>query len=203
MSPLEELTDRARGPLGPPMTADVSAGPLGELLSQVNGFAVFDYGVQVYRVGADGYGPELTRWNEDATWKDTYEGLADDLFCFGQDLFGVQFAIEGGRRVSTFDPETGERAVIGDTLDDWAAWLLDDPDEHAAASFAAAWQDRHGALAHDERLLPRTPFVLGGGFDDDNLVVRDAVTAMRIRGPVARRLHDAPDGVTVHLGVTD
>lgn len=201
MTPLEELVSRARGPLGAPVTPDLD-GQLGELLAQVNGFAAFDYGVQVYRFGAAGYGPELLTWNDAATWKYTYEGLADDLFCFGQDLFGVQFAIEGGRRISTFDPETGARTVVGETLDDWAAWLLADPDDHAAASFAAAWQDRHGPLDHDDRLLPRTLFVFGGAFDDDNLVVRDAVTAMRGRGPIAARLRDAPDGSTVHIGVT-
>jgi hypothetical protein len=178
-------------------------GELGVLLAQVNGFAAFDYGIQVYRVGERGHGPELTAWNDDATWKDTYQGLADGLFCFGQDLFGVQFAVEDGKRISTFDPETGDRTVVGETLDDWAAWLLADPDVHAAASFAAAWQDRHGPLDHDQRLLPRRLFVLGGTFDDENLVVRDAVTAMRSRGPIARQLHDAPDGATVHFGVTE
>lgn len=202
MTPLEELVSRARSPLGPSVAVDLGAGllgALGTLLSHTNGFAVFNYGVQVFRAGDDGYGPDVVTWNDHATWKDTYQGLADGLFCFGQDLFGVQFAVEDNRRVTAFDPETGERTTIGETLDDWAEWLLAEPDERGAHAFATAWQDRHGALDHDQRLLPRQLFVLGGTYDDDNLLVRDAVTCMRTRGPIARRLHDAPDHTQVTI----
>ncbi|MFI7680345.1 hypothetical protein [Actinophytocola sp. NPDC049390] len=111
----------------------------------------------------------------------------------------MQFAIEDSRRVSTFDPETGERATVGASLDDWADWLLAASDERGARSFATRWQDTHGALGHDERLLPRTFFVLGGGYDEDNLTVEDAVTSMRVRGPFAQQIHALPDGVPIRF----
>jgi len=200
MTAIEKLVRRGRGPLGPRAAVDVGLpGELATLLSVTNGFAVFNYGVQVFRSGPGGLGPELGAWNDKATWKHTYDDLADDLLCFAQDLFGLQFAIEGGRRVSTFDPETGERQTIGDNLDDWAHWLLREPDRRGTRSFATRWQDDHGPLGHDDRLLPRTPFALGGEYTDDNLAVCDAVTAMRVRGPVARQIHDLPDGATITL----
>ncbi|WP_424186515.1 SMI1/KNR4 family protein [Actinokineospora sp. G85] len=202
MSAIEELARRGRGPLGPPVAVEVGEGLPGELsalLSATNGFAVFNYGVQVFHRGQGGLGPELGAWNGFATWKHTYGGLADDLLCFAQDLFGVQFAIEGGRRVSRFDPETGELRTIGDSLEDWAEWLLAEPDRRGTRSFATRWQDEHGPLGHDERLLPRTLFVLGGEYTDDNLTVCDAVTAMRVRGPIARQVHDLPDGTAISL----
>lgn len=202
MSALGTLVERGQAPLGPPVALDLGGGLPGELaalLSATNGFAVFNYGVQVFHSGPGGLGPELGAWNDDATWKYTYGGLADGLLCFGQDLFGVQFAIEDGRRVSTFDPETGERRTIGESLDDWAEWLLTRPDEHGARSFATAWQDEHGALGHDERLLPRTLFVLGGEYEHDNLKVSDATEAMRVRGPIAQQVHALPNGATITL----
>ncbi len=202
MSAIEELARRGRGPLGPSAAVDLGGGLPGELaalLSVTNGFAVFNYGVQVFHHGPGGLGPELGVWNDEATWKRTYGGLADGLLCFAQDLFGVQFAIEGGRRVSTFDPETGELRTIGESLDDWAEWLLAKPDQRGARSFATRWQDDHGPLGHDDRLLPMTPFVLGGEYTDENLVVRDAVTAMRARGPVAQQIHSLPEGATITL----
>lgn len=202
MSAIEELVRRGRGPLGPRAAVDIGGGLRGELaalLSVTNGFAVFNYGVQVFRSGPGGLGPELGAWNDDATWKYTYGDLTNDLLCFAQDLFGVQFAIEGGRRVSTFDPETGELRTIGESLDDWAEWLLTKPDQRGTRSFATRWQDEHGPLGHDDRLLPRTLFVLGGEYTDDNLVVCDAVTAMRVRGPIARQIHGLPDGATISL----
>jgi hypothetical protein len=199
---LDALVARGRAPLGPRVEVDFDGGLPGELaalLSATNGFAVFNYGVQVFHSGPGGLGPELGSWNDEATWKYAYGGLTDGLLCFGQDLFGVQFAIEHGQRVSTFDPETGDRRTIGESLEDWADWLLAKPDERGVRSFATTWQDEHGPLDHGERLLPRTLFVLGGGYTDDNLMVSDAVTAMRVRGPVAQQVHDLPDGATVRV----
>ena len=58
---------------------------------------------------------------------------------------------------------------------------------------------RTGPLDNDHRLIPRQFFILGGTYDDDNLVVADAATAMRIRGPLARQLHGVADGTTIRL----
>ncbi|OXM66245.1 MULTISPECIES: SMI1/KNR4 family protein [Amycolatopsis] len=202
---LTRLLERAKGPLGSPVEVELGGGvsrELAGLLSRLNGFALFDYGVQVFHAGPRGLGPELAAWNAVDTWKDTYGGLADGLLCFAQDLFGVQFAIEDDRRVVAFDPETGERTALGTGLDSWAGWLQEKPGTRGAAAFARLWQDTHGALGHDERLLPVTPFVLGGEYRLDNLVVRDAVTALRTRGPVAQQIHDLPDGTPVSFTVT-
>ncbi len=200
---LDELLDRARGPMGAAVEIDFGGGApawrqLADALGRMNGFFLFNAGVQVFRVGAEqGWGPELSTWNQPDTWKDTYQGLADDLFCFGQDLFGVQFAIDGGGQVVTMDPETGQRSALGTSLDEWAAWLSADPDDRGAATFAKAWQDKFGPLTPDQRLIPRQFFVTGGSYDFANLMVQDATVAMRIRGPIARQVHDLPDGAHV------
>lgn len=203
-SALEQLMGRARGPMGPAIELDfgVESGPLvelGRIITQMNGFFLFNAGVQVFRVGEEGLGPDLLTWNGDEAWKDTYAGLADDAFCFGQDLFGNQFAIVGDEDVVRFDPETAEMVSLGTSLEEWAQWLLADPDVNGAASFAYAFQQRNGALAPDQRLIPLQFFVMGGSYDDDNLSVKDAAVAMQIRGPIAQKVHDLPDGATINL----
>jgi len=203
---LEQLLARARGPMGPGIELDfgLESGPfveLGELLSRINGFFLFNAGVQVFRAGEQGIGPELVAWNTDTTWKDTYESMADDLFCFGQDLFGVQFGIYDNEDVVTFNPETAEMTALGPSLEDWAAWLLEDPDVRGAAGFAKAYQDENGALEPDQRLIPLQFFIGGGSYDFDNLVARDAALAMRIRGPIAQKVHDLPEGAVVRIEV--
>ncbi|MFF4342483.1 SMI1/KNR4 family protein [Kitasatospora sp. NPDC001540] len=205
-SALERLLDLARGPMGPAVDLDfgVEQGPFAELaalLARMNGFFVFNGGVQVYRVGADGLGPELLEWNGADAWKSSYQGLADEVFCFGQDLFGVQFGIVDAARVVRFDPETARTTDLGDSLEDWAAWLLADPDVNGAHSFAHAYMQANGPLPVDQRLLPRRFFVLGGEWTHDNLVPEDAAAAMRVRGPFAHATRDLPDGTRLKIEV--
>lgn len=204
--PIEALMERSRGAAGPP--ADVDFGVPGRawsdlrrLLAISNGGSLFNAGVQIFRAGDVGVGPDLQSWNDAATWKDTYGGLADELFCFAQDVVGVQFAIDGASRVVTFAPETGARTTLGDSLDDWAVWLLDDPGRNGAGGLATRWQDEFGALDHDDRLIARQFLVLGGSFEVENLKVENSVRAMRIRGPVAVQIHDLPDGAPVSIEI--
>ncbi|MBM4793496.1 SMI1/KNR4 family protein [Streptomyces sioyaensis] len=204
-SALEQLMGRARGPMGPAIELDfgVAGGPLvelGQVISRMNGFFLFNGGIQVFRVGEEGLGPDMLAWNTDTLWKSTYAGLADDLFCFGQDLFGTQFAILGDEEVVRFDPETATVKPLGASLEDWARWLLSDPDVNGVNSFAHAFQKEHGALEPDERLIPLQFFVTGGSYDFDNLSVKDAAVAMQIRGPIAQKIHNAPEGATIRLG---
>jgi hypothetical protein len=102
-------------------------------------------------------------------------------------------------KVVRFNPETADVTELGASLEPWAQWLLADPDVNAAAAFAYAYQQHNGALEPRERLVPLQFFVAGGDYDFDNLAVKDAVIAMSIRGPIAQRIHNTPDGATFHL----
>ncbi|WP_406689633.1 hypothetical protein REH65_26845 [Saccharopolyspora sp. ID03-671] len=143
----------------------------------------------------------MERWNKVDEWKSTYGGLADNLFCFGQDLFGVQFAIRRRSEVVLFHPESGETVLLGSSLEDWASWLLDDLEVHGCRSIAAAWQDEMGPLGYSQRLVPWRLFTLGGSYDFTNLTAKDAGKCMRIRGPFAQRIHELPQGASVTLGI--
>lgn len=201
---LQQLVAGARGPAGRPCTVDFGTedGPLGELallLARCNGFFACNAGIQVFRAGASGFGPKLEQWNHPLLWKDTYGGLADGLFCFGQDLFGVQFAIRRRSEVVTFDPESGRISILATSLAAWASWLADDLDVHGCRAFATAWQQRFGPLGHGQRLIPWRLFSLGGTHEFGNLTAKDSAQCMRIRGPIAQRIHELPQGAPISL----
>lgn len=201
---IRQLLEQADGPLGIPVSVDFGAEhrpltELAELLSTVNGFFALYGGVQIFHAGGEGIGPELSAWNTSDTWKDAFEGLADDYFCFGQDILGMQFAILNGSDVVRFDPETARSSLIGHSLEDWAAWLLDNPTINGTATLAKVWQAKKGALQPSERLIPLQFFELGGEVSFDNLVVRDAAEAMRIRGPIAVQIRDLPPGAEIRI----
>ena len=201
---LAELLEQSPGANGPPVEIDfgqpyLAWHELAHALSVRNGFTVFDAGVQLLRVGGEGWGWEMGPWNIHDVWKTTYQGLADDLFCFAQDVLGNQFAIDGQGQVVRFDAETGRRLRLGESLEEWAAWLLDDPDGHGTASLALAWQRSHRALEPKERLIPRLLLVAGGDLALTNLMAAESDRAMRIRGPIAKQVHELPPGTTVRL----
>ncbi|WP_020075524.1 SMI1/KNR4 family protein [Cryocola sp. 340MFSha3.1] len=168
------------------------------LLGARNGFYAFESALLVRGLGADAV--DIRAWNRKSLWRDSYDGLDHGLTFFAEDVFGSQFGFAGSDVVA-FDAETAERVVIADSLDAWAAEILRDYSLLTGHPLAHAWQQEHGALTPGYRLVPTVPFVLGGDYALSNLgPVRDA-EAMRTRGALAKRIHGAPDGTSVEMGI--
>ncbi|MDC0722493.1 hypothetical protein [Nannocystis bainbridge] len=172
------------------------------MYSLVNGFLAFDRALRVFPAIPVHEAASLNSWNEPQNWRDYYGDLAKDLLFFADDVFGGQFCIKQNK-VFAFDPETGDLEWLADDLEAWAAVLLDDTDNRTGRPLAVAWQARFGPLAPGQRLLPTRLFTLGGEFSLDNLTVKDATAGMRIRGPIAQKIHDLPDGAQLQFEITD
>ena len=96
-----------------------------------------------------------------------------------------RFGIVDQSSVVVVDPGSLDRLLLGPSLEQWAEWLLADPDTNARAATAKDWQDAFGPLEVTERLLHKQFLLLGGEHAADIIVVRDAVDCMRVRGPIA------------------
>jgi len=180
-------------------------GPRGDelwaLLEHRNGWYAFEGALHVLAAGARG--PQsLERWNSPELWRGSYADLADGCVFFAEDIFGGQFAL-ADERVWVFDPETGEREQLGETLDAWARAVLGDFETLTGQPIAHAWQTAHGPLGAGKRLAPKTPFVAGGEFALSNLYAADAVEAMRFRGDLAQQIRNLPDGAKIELKITE
>jgi hypothetical protein len=169
---------------------------LSGLLAKKNGFFVFESALEIFPCTGSNISYSLWEWNENQLWRNVYGSAAPHGLCFSHDIFGTQFVLYD-ERVYQFDPETAETSFLADDLESWARIILDDYDFFTGHTVAHEWQSTYGPVEHRHRLLPITPFVLGGEYRIGNLVSEEASMAMRIRGRLAREIRDLPDGSQV------
>lgn len=170
------------------------------LLSARNGFYAFESALHV-RSTADAP-PELglEAWNNTAQWINCYDGLADDLFFFAEDVFGVQFCTDGNV-IFTFDPETGATEEFSTSLSQWCDSLLDDFRLATGQPLAHEWQRLNGQLPKGCRLVAKVPFVLGGAYEVTNLYALNTADSLRWRATIAQQIRGLPDGAQLRLSV--
>jgi hypothetical protein len=63
-----------------------------ELLQRTNGIEAAGGYVRLYGVGPDAAGVDMEAWNEPELWKFSWPPFVTELFCFGGDCWGYQFA---------------------------------------------------------------------------------------------------------------
>ncbi len=177
------------------------ASELVALLTSKNGFYAFESALHVFHGNpAENYAVE--RWNSVDLWRNEFSDMAHGLWYFAEDIFGEQFAVDRDVIVR-FNPETGEKIVHSETLEQWAVSILNDFNQETGYELAHEWQAAHRALKVGERLLPKIPFVLGGEYSVGNLYPSDSINGMRFRAAIARQLRDVPDGSTIELNVVE
>ncbi|MBL1108802.1 hypothetical protein JK361_30175 [Streptomyces sp. 5-8] len=196
MSPIDRLLE-----ISSPALADEvgqAGGSLGELLRRRNGFYAFLGALHVYPTVSGGDEISQSDWNSEDLWKGQYPGLGQEYTAFAEDLFGGQFLYsESG--VFQLDPETGEIEEISTDIEGWCAAILEEPEILTGYPLAEEWQELHGQLPAGKRLAPRKPFVLGGEFACDNLMLVNTVESLRWRAELAAKIRDVPDGGQIVL----
>jgi len=204
---IDRLAAIASEPLGGPLSGSVRDNPLPRdlrsLLAKVNGLYAFESSLHVFPSLGVGVRLSLEWWNTPDLWRDSYGPMAEGLLFFAEDALGGQFAIEDGAGVCTLDPETGQREFMAASMGEWLSLLLSDFEPVTAYRLAAEWQRRHGSIPPGRRLVPRTPFVLGGAFEPENLACIDQVEGMRLRGALALQIRDLPDGTRVRYSISE
>jgi len=200
---------------GPPLSRDAPSLPaefqawlgpmyvdLLEILIQRNGFYAYEGALHFFPAGETNFGLSIVQWNVESLWRNRYGSKLDQCIFFAEDAFAEQFTIRQGG-VFRFNPETLEFDLMGESLDEWARTILEDYSTETGSSSVHAWEMIHGKLPDGYRLIPKTPFVLQGSYDPENLYASDPVAAMHFRAHLAEQIRDLPDGTTVELHIVD
>lgn len=173
-----------------------------QLLGVRNGFYAFEGALHVLSVDGNEQEQGIVRWNSTDLWRGEYADMADGCLFFAEDVFGNQFCLRDGC-VSTFDPETGGLELVADSMDAWVKRVIDDYELWTGHRLAREWQRMHGAIPVGSRLVPSTPFVMGGDYAIANLYALEAVKGMRYRASIAMQIRDLPDRTAVRLKVVE
>lgn len=178
------------------------AGTLRCLLELKNGFYAFASALHVLSdLGATNENG-LFAWNSEELWRKDYKGMAGTAVFFAEDVFGTQFCLREGL-VATFDPETGAFEPMAEDIEDWAQKVLNEYGLWTGYKVAHEWQLAHGPIRAGSRLVPTTPFVLGGDYSVANVQAIDAVKGMKYRASIALQIRDLPDGTPIALRVIE
>jgi hypothetical protein len=206
MTRLEQLLAISSDPLCgepkviPEVLLGYGLGPeLFEMLRARNGFYAFESALHVFPTSC---GPnnqmDLEKWNSDALWRYAYDELAQGLLFFAEDLLQDQFCLSSSG-ILRFKAETGETVFFAKSIEQWADRILTNHRTETAWPLGSEWQRQNGPLASGKRLMPKTPFFLGGEFASANLWEGESTEGMRFKGELATQTKNLKDGTTIKL----
>ena len=164
-----------------------------------NGFYTFESSLHVFPYSNDSSaGMNLQEWNSDSLWRQEYPNVGRELLFFAEDIFQDQFCVsEMG--IFRFKAETNILSFMADSIESWAALILQNYPSETGWPLAKKWQSENGPLEHGKRLMPKTPFFQGGEYSTDNLWAGDGVEGMKFKANIARQTSDLPDGARIKL----
>jgi hypothetical protein len=173
---------------------------IAEVLARKNGFFCFESALRFFPSSTAESSLGISEWNSVDLWKGDYRSVADNIYCFAEEIFGRQFVVHD-RKIAVFESETGSLEVVASSLEEWASKVLLDYNQMTGHPLAHEWQSIHGPLHPRHRLMAKRPFVLGGEYSIQNFVALDSVRIMKSLGNLAFQLHDLPDGAKVEFKI--
>ena|SRR5947209_359043 len=172
------------------------------LLALHNGLTAFDGGLRVFGA-SPGVLPSLQDWNKLDTWRFAYKELIHNgLVFFAEDVFGNQFALDGGH-VCYFNVETGKTNYFAKSFSAWLTIVLEDPVDTLQLPIYKNWLAGGESLKPSEHLCPIYPFVVKGTPSTRELYRVNNAADMIYKGGFAYQIKDAPDGSDVRMKVID
>ncbi|MDB5105344.1 MAG: hypothetical protein JWP91_3033 [Fibrobacteres bacterium] len=170
-----------------------------DFLKEYNGLYAFDRALHLFGVDpARPYHDLSVRNAPSALWRGSYGDMLKDVCFFAEDLFGHLFGLRGPEAV-VFDPESGNLDTLAEGFDGWLRFIGEDTDYATGQSLSQAWSEEKDVIPFDSRLAPRTPFILGGEFELDNLRPLGWLENQEFMAEVYEKVKDLPEGSEIEI----
>jgi hypothetical protein len=169
------------------------------IIDSKNAGFFYQQSIQIYSFNHDYSFNDIEYLNQLLT--DEYKIIFEDLFSFGQDLFGNQFCfnkLDG--KIVFFNVEIGDRVVIADNFLGWIEEIYKRFDYYVAMNLLESWTSNN-KLENSQRLCPKKPFVIGGVYELNNLYAGTFPASLRAYSNIARQLYDLPDGTKIEIKI--
>jgi hypothetical protein len=171
------------------------------MLQQTNGFYAFEAALHVFPLTTD-TGTGLAAWNADSLWRNEYRDLAAGLLFFAEDILQDQLCLSKKQSgVQRFHAETGQTTFMAQSVEEWAGVILSNYRAETGWPLVREWQEKNGPLQLGQRLMPKTPFFLGGTYKVENLWAGNPLEGMRLKGDLAMQTRHLPDGAKAKLNI--
>lgn len=114
------------------------------------------------------------------------------------DAFGGLY-VSSGHGAAKIDPETAETSQRFASVGECATFIESNARVETGWPLWLDWIDHHGTIEWPMRLVPITPFVLGGTFGIDNLEAASWEEAFDRYNRLSLKLHGIQDGNKISL----
>ncbi len=170
----------------------------GAVLARSNGLEVYWGYFRLFGVGAT-RGVDASKWNSPEYWKFAWGGRCEDYWCFGETIWGDQYAYSltdlkcGNLQVHFLDALSMSTEVIADSFEQFFHDEFLRCAEHPYDEMIRLARQKLGPMDADSHLVYSPSPLLGGAEDIDNVQKMDARLAMICNGDVALQIDGAPD----------
>jgi len=128
-----------------------------------NGFYAFGSSLHVFPITSN---PEngLEGWNSGSLWRNGYQILLKGCSSSPRTFCRTSLSFHKGEWCLRFHAETGRTDLMSDSIEKWADVILSNYQTETGWTFTHDWQLKNGPLPKGKRLMPKTPFFLGGEY---------------------------------------
>lgn len=131
----------------------------------------------------------------------SYGKLVKDIFFFAEDLFGNPFGFFN-QNVIHLNLETSDKEVVSKDFIGWLKEINNDLDYFTGQSLLQEFKsDDIYYLAYGKRIGAKYPFVLGGEYAFNNLILKDFEENIEYNASIAKQIIDLPDGAKVQIDI--